>query len=465
MSPLRNDSSHAESERLSNAAILNVLCETKGTTMSQTLDRRRFLGAAGGTAAALLARRAMADTNSQIRCGVIGTGGRGTGLLRVILQMPDVRVTALCDIEASHLDRARDLVVKAGQPKPLGFGEKGPHDYRRMLEGNDLDAVLVATPMQDHATMSIDALRAGKAVLSEVAAATTMDECWGLVRAVEETGRLYMLSENSCYYRNGMIVLNMIRKGLFGRLTYGECGYVHDCRFLHFKPDGSLTWRGRLVRDHVGNWYPTHAIGPVAQWMDINKTDRFVSLVAMSTPSLGAHRDAVKRFGPDSPQAKVAFAKEDSTTALIKTARGAMIDLRCDTLSSRPHRSTTYHTIQGESGSYRSLTGDVWIESKSKGYKWEPLDQYAEEFEHPLWKQWQEQAKRSGHGGGDFLVIKEFFDAVRNNTPSPIDVYDAVAWSCIVPLTAESIRRGNVPVEIPDFTKGRVKAVSNTTGV
>jgi predicted dehydrogenase len=430
--------------------------------MNQTLDRRRFLGAAGGSAAALLGARAVADANSQIRCGVIGIGRRGTSLLRVVLQVPKVHVAALCDIKAEHLERGRDMVAKSGQPKPSGYGEKGPKDYRRMLDRKDLDAVLVATPMQDHAVMSIDSLRADKAVLSEVAAAMTMDECWGLVRAVEETGRLYMLSENACYFRNGMMVLNMIRKGLFGRLTYGECGYVHDCRFLHFESDGSLTWRGRLVRDYLGNWYPTHAIGPVAQWMDINKTDRLVSLVAMSSPSLGAHRDAVKRFGPDSPQAKVAFSKEDSTTALIKTATGALIDLRCDTLSSRPHRTTTYHTIQGETGSYRSLTGDVWIESRSKAYKWEPLEQYAEEFDHPLWKQWQHQAKGSGHGGVDFFVIKEFFDAVRNNSPSPIDVYDAAAWSCIVPLSAESIHRGSVPVEIPDFTGGRVKTASAT---
>ena len=423
--------------------------------MRQTLDRRRFLGAAGGATAALIAANALADTNGQVRCGVIGTGGRGTHLLRLLLQLPDVRVTALCDVKAAHLERGRELVVQASQPKPPGFGEKGPEDYRRMLERPDLDAVIIATPMQDHAVMSIDSLRAGKAALSGVAGAMTMEECWGLDRAVQETGRVYMLAENACYFRNYLMILNMIRQGLFGRLTYGECGYVHDCRFLNFEADGSLTWRGRIARDHLGNWYPTHAIGPIAQWMGINKTDRFVSLVAMTTPSLGAHRDAVKKFGPDSPQAKIAFRSGDSTTALIKTATGAVIDIRCDTLSSRPHRTTVYHTIQGETGSYRSLTGDVWIESRSKGYQWEPLEQYTEEFDDPLWKRWEQEAKSSGHGGADFFVMRQFLDAVRSNSPPPIDVYDAVAWSCLLPLSAESIRRGNVPVEIPDFTAGR----------
>jgi len=149
---------------------------------------------------------------------------------------------------------------------------------------------------------------------------------------------------------------------------------------------------------------------------------------------------------------------------LIQTASGAVIDLRCDTLSGRPHRTTTYHTIQGETGSYRSLTGDVWIESRSKAYKWESLDQYAEEFDHPLWREWGQQAEGSGHGGVDFFVMKEFLDAVRNNTPSPIDAHDAAAWSCIVPLSAESIRQGNARVEIPDFMKGRAKASPTNVG-
>lgn len=425
--------------------------------MPQTLHRRRFLSAAAGATAAMATRNAGADVNSQVRCGVIGVGRRGTSLLRTLLQMPDVRVTALCDVQADALERGRTRVADAGRPKPAGFGEKGPQDYRRMLQRKDLDAVIVATPMQDHAVMCIDALRAGKAALSEVAAAMTIDECWGLVRAYEETGQLYMLAENACYFRNHRILGNIIAKGLFGRITYGECGYVHDCRFLNFGADGSLTWRGKIARDHAGNWYPTHAIGPIAQWMGINKTDRFVSLVAMASPALGAHRDAVKRFGPDSPQARVQFSGGDSTTALIKTATGAVIDIRCDTLSSHPHRTTTYHAVQGETGSYRSLTGDIWIESRSERHKWEPLETYADEFDDPLWKRWEQEAKQSGHGGSDFLEIREFLDAVRKDGPSPIDVYDAVAWSSIIPLSAESIRRGSAPVEVPDFTGGRVR--------
>ena len=114
-----------------------------------------------------------------------------------------------------------------------------------MLQRDDLDAVIIATPMQIHAAMSIDAMQAGKHVLSEVAAAMTIDECWGLIHAAEKTGKIYMLSENCCYYESVMAILNMVQKGIFGELTYAECGYVHDCSSLMFEGSGALTWRAR----------------------------------------------------------------------------------------------------------------------------------------------------------------------------------------------------------------------------
>ena len=428
------------------------------TAMTKKLKRRDFLAGVGAGATTALSARSVSGANDQIRCGVIGVGGRGTHLLGLVLKTAGVRVTAVCDIQPAHLQRGIERVVRAGQPRPAGFGERGPKDYRRMLEGRNLDAVVIATPMQDHAVMAIDALRAGKAVLSEVAACMTMDECWGLVRAVEETGSFYMLAENCCYMRPQMQVMNMVRQGLFGGITYAECGYVHDCRFLHFNADGSLTWRGELARDYLGNLYPTHSLGPVARWMGINRSDRFVSLVAMSTRAFGPHKNAVKKFGPDSPQAKISFRNGDSTTTLIRTASGAVVDLRYDTTSSRPHRTTVYYALQGETASYRSVTGEIWIESRSKRYQWEPMSRYAAEFDDPMWTKWAKAAAGSGHGGADFFEIRDFFGALREGRPSPIDVYDAVTWSCIIPLSAESIRRGSQPVEVPDFTRNRRRA-------
>jgi predicted dehydrogenase len=311
--------------------------------------------------------------------------------------------------------------------------------------------------MQDHAEMSVDALRAGKHAFSEVAAACTLHECWALVEAVEETGRIYMLAENYCYHRSAMMVLNMVKRGVFGDLTYAECGYVHDCRAINFKSDGSLTWRGELARDNIGNLYPTHPLGPVARWMGINRTDRLVSLVSMTTRQASIERYGAMRFGEGSAAARIRFAVGDSTSTLIRTANGAVIDLRYDTASARPHPTTTYIALQGLKASYESRGESIWIEGASRGLAWEPLSKYADKYEHPMWKSAQKGAAKTGHGGIDALEVREFIKAVREGGPSPIDVYDAVTWSSIIPLSAASIRGGGKAVDIPDFTRGKWK--------
>ena len=213
------------------------------------MHRRDFLrsSAAAGLAARFASATLAQSKGDAVRLGVIGVGGRGTHLLGLALNH-GVAVPTICDIDEAHLARAMGIGEKARSGgRPVGYS-KGPKDYRRMLQRDDLDAVLIATPMQLHAEMSVDALRAGKHVYSEVAAAMTLEECWGLVRAAEETGKVYMLGENCCYWHHVMMVLNMVRKGIFGDLTYAECGYVHDCR-------GPPTWDARFAfraQDSVG---------------------------------------------------------------------------------------------------------------------------------------------------------------------------------------------------------------------
>jgi len=322
-----------------------------------------------------------------------------------------------------------------------------------MLQRDDLDAIIVTTPMQDHARMSAAALRAGKHVFSEVAAAMTLDECWDLVRAVEQTGKTYMMAENCCYYRECMMILNMVEQGLFGELTYAECGYVHDCRFLSFKPDGSLTWRGRLHTDFIGNLYPTHAIGPIAQWMGINKTDRFTSLVASMNRPAGHAIYAAKKLGKDHPATKIKWRAGDSCNALIKTANGALIEIRYDTSSTRPVESTTHYLLQGTKGAYLYDGRRIYVEGRTKGSAWEKSSRYEREFDHSLWRKWGKAASGAGHGGADYFTTRVFLETLRAGTKPPIDVYDAVAWSSIIPLSAASIRAGGKPQPFPDFKK------------
>ena len=392
-----------------------------------------------------------------VRMGFIGVGARGTGLLEVVLRHEDVAVPAVCDINARNLNRALDLVEKSRGKRPEGYSN-GPADYRRLLEREDVNCVLIATPQELHTDMASDAMKAGKFVGSEVPACCTIDECRRLVAAQRQTKTGYMMLENYLYSSFVMQVQNMAQKGLFGELTYGAGSYIHEIRAMKFNADGSaLTWRGENVRDNIGVIYPTHAIGPVCRWMGVNHAeggDRLVSLVAMSSKSAATHQYAVEKFGPQSFAAKVDFKNGDTNHALIRTAKGRLIEIRYDTASPRPPGMGQY-SLQGTKGAYESALGQrmVYLEGRTAGEKWEPLEKYEPQFQHPRWAKEGDRARATGHEGGDYFVIEDFINAVRSGA-SPIDVIEAVTWSSIRPLSADSIAGGSKPVEIPDFSAG-----------
>ena len=236
-----------------------------------------------------------------VRIGVIGTGNRGTSLLRTILSLPGVEVPAVCEINETNLARAQGVVEKAGRTKAEGYS-RGVEDYKRLLQRKDLDGVLIATPWELHAPMAVAAMQAGKYAGVEVPVALTVEECWQLVEASEKTKIPCMMLENVCYFRNVLLVMNMLRQGVLGDIIHSEVGYQHYFRNGPFTRDqsGDLTWRGVHTANKDGNQYPTHAIGPAAWWMNINRGDRFAYLTSMSTVSLGPKAAAVRRFGADS---------------------------------------------------------------------------------------------------------------------------------------------------------------------
>ncbi len=413
-----------------------------------TWTRRALLALSAATAAA------QNRADEKIRIGFIGVGSRGTGLLKNLLTRADADVPAVCDIDPKSVKRAQDLVKEFKGHFPTGF-DKGPDDYRRLLARTDVQAVLIATPQEEHAHMAIDAMKAGKFVASEVPACTTLEECWDLVRTQRKTKSGYMLLENYRYSEPVMQVTNMAAKGLFGDLTYAECCYIHEIRDMRFNKDGSLTWRGENVLKNIGDIYPTHSVGPVCGWMGVNRTDRLVSLVTMASKSAALEEYAARRFGKDSPQAKIKFLNGDTNNTLIRTALGRLIAVRYDTASPRPPGMGQY-SLQGTRGSYLSAFGEhkVFIEGRSKPHTWEPLDTYRTLYQHPYWAQRGEEARKTGHGGGDYFVLADLIDAVRTGQ-SAIDVYDAATWSSIRPLSALSLERGSAPVDVPDFKNER----------
>jgi predicted dehydrogenase len=406
---------------------------------------------ATGAAAVALAPFVSAEeaSSKKIAMGFIGVGARGTVLLRAVLAYGDVEVPAICDIDQQNLTRALDIVEKARGKRPHGYSD-GPQDYRRLLERDDVNSVLIATPQDLHAAMTLDSMKAGKFVGAEVPACCWIDECHELVRARRDLKAGYMMLENLIYPRFVMQVQHMVEQGLFGDLTYGLGNYIHDLRDRRFNPDGSLTWRGENLRDNVGVIYPTHAIGPVCRNMGIGKQDKLVSLVAMASKPAATHAYALEEFGADSPAAKVDFKNGDTNHALIRTALGRLIEVRYDTSSPRPIAMT--NALQGTRGAYEAAFGKrmVHLAGRSPQNKWEPLEKYEAEFQHPRWKAEGAKVGAADHQGGDYFVIADFLEAIRSGQ-SPIDLLEAVTWSCIRPLSAASILGGSKPVEILDF--------------
>ncbi|MCC6537520.1 MAG: Gfo/Idh/MocA family oxidoreductase [Bryobacterales bacterium] len=411
------------------------------------MQRRAFLGA--GLAAA------QTSGGKSVRLGFIGAGSRGTSLLRTALRVPGVEVPAVCDLDEARSAKASALVAEAGAAKAATYT-----DYRRLLERTDIDAVVNATTWSAHVPISVAAMEHGKTVGSEVPAAMTVEDCWRLVDTAEKTRRGLMLLENVCYFRNVLMLLNAVQAGRLGELVHCEAGYQHDTRFLHFTPDGRLTWRGVEASQFNGNLYPTHPIGPVAWWLDINRGNRFTYLTSMSSQAAGVKRYAEKRFGKDHPAARRPAAMGDVSTTLIATESGATVTLYYSVQTPRPY--DLIFRVQGAEGIYSGTLDKIFVEPAAIGERpaseaWQDLAPFYAQYEHRLWKEHGEEANRHGHGGADDLCLHQFIAAVRRGGAMPIDVYDSVTWSALVALTAQSVAQRSKPVDFPDFTRGKWK--------
>jgi predicted dehydrogenase len=424
------------------------------------VTRRSFLKTSLLATATLAAGRASAeDKPPLVRVGIIGTGARGSGLLENLLQFPAVQCRAVCDLLPDRAQNAAHRVQQHSGTRPEVYAGSEVI-WEKLLERSDLDAVIIATPWDLHGRMAAGAMRAGKCPGVEVPAAITLQECWDLVRTSEKTGIPCMMLENVCYFQRVLALLRMVREGVFGDILHCEAGYQHDCRFLMFDAQGKLTWRGRHSATMNGNLYPTHPLGPVAQWMNINRGDHFVSLVSMSTPARGLKRYAAEKLGPNHELARRDYAQGDINTTLLKTANGLTVTLYYNILSPRPY--DPIFRIQGDKGIYLGTNSSVSLEQPGKTTdQWEPFEPYQQKYAHPLWQALAaEAAKTAGHEGAEYLMFHDFLKAVRAKALAPQNVYDAATWSAVVPLSIESVAHHSKPVVFPDFTHGQWKKTS-----
>ena len=427
--------------------------------MTESLTRRQFTTAAAAIAATGSFARAApggAASPRPVRVGFVGVGGRGGGMLRYSLGIKGVRVPAVCDINAARAGNAAKMVERAGQKRPETY-VKGDTDFRRMMDRDDLDAVYIATPWEWHAPMAVHAMKRKQYVGVEVPCAITLDECRQLVKTSEETGIPCMMMENWSFRRDNLAVLNMIRKGLLGEIVHCHCAHSHNCVSWYT----GKKWPAKHLLKRCADQYPTHSLGPVLSWMDINCGDRLDTVVSMATNQWGITDQLSRRHGKDHPTAKLDWKQGDIVTTMVRTVKGKTIVINMDMQLPRPYDNRWL--IQGTRGLYNEQRDAVYLAGGGRGHapeKWSPFGPHQTRYEHKWWRGKDSPGGRyglSGHGGVDPLELTLFFEAVRNKTQTPIDVYDSVVMSCIFPLSEISIARGSQPVKCPDFTSGKWK--------
>lgn len=409
-------------------------------------------------------------TADKLKVAVIGVGARGIWHLDLLLKRDDVDVVAVCDTDSLTITRAKEHVAKSGKKQPIYYSN-GENAWRDLYIKKGIDAVIIATPWEWHKPMIIGALESGiKYVATEVILGITLEDHWDVVKAAEKYNAHVMMLENVCYRRDVMAVLNMVRKGLFGEMIHLQGGYQHDLRGVKLNDGKSPYGKGaefghqdgysesRWRTDHSvhrnGDLYPTHGIGPIAHYIDINRGNRFMALSSFATKSRGLHNYIVAVGGENHKNAKVRFKLGDIVTTQISCANGETIILQHDTNSPRPY--SLGFRVQGTKGLWMDVSNTLYVEGQSeKEDEWEDAKKWLTEYDHPLWKKYSADAAGAGHGGMDWFVINSFIQSAKQNLPTQMDVYDAAAWSAITPLSEQSIALGNQTVEFPDFTSGQ----------
>ncbi len=382
---------------------------------------------------------------------MIGVGGRGTGLMMNLLGIEDVEIVAVCDLFKNKAENACSICKKQKNQEPALYYENET-SYQKMLDKEKLDAVIIATYWDSHAPIALYAMQRGIYPGIEVPAALTVDACWQLVEKSESTGIPCMMLENWSFRRDNLAVLNMIRKGLFGEVVHSHCAHSHDCidHWFFDSSTGEQKWPAKYLLEYNRDQYPTHSVGPVLSWLDINCGDVFTEIYSTATGSRGINAYMKRKFGENHPNASLQYKQGDIVTSLLKTAKGKTLVINYDMQLPRPYSNRWL--LQGTLGVYDEEKGSIYLTGQSPQYhEWESWKPYEEEYLHRWWA--EKDSDSGGHGGTDFILLREFINAVRVKGPAPIDVYDSMVMSAIVELSGISIQK-NAPVQFPDFTRG-----------
>lgn len=366
-----------------------------------------------------------------VRIGIVGLGIRGLQALRRLARIPGARVSALCDVNAEQLALARQEM-----PEASAFT-----DWKELCALADIDLIYICTDWRHHVPVALEAMDHGKHVAVEVPAAGTLEDIWALVDKAEQTRLHCMMLENSVYDLYERTVLEMARAGVFGEIVHAEGAYHHRLDF------NKEVWRREYNREHRGDVYPTHGIGPVCQALGIHRTDKLQTLVSLDTAA----------FTGKAITGDAAFANADQTNTLLRTAAGKTILIEHNVMTPRPY-SRMYQLVgtQGYAAKYPVPQVCLLENGEEIIYEGAKLEALVAPYkpaglpEELLEAVIEVDAK---HDGMDLLMDYRLVQALREGRPLDMDVYDLAEWCALAPLSALSLEEGGMPVEFPDFTR------------
>lgn len=350
------------------------------------------------------------------KVGVVGLS-RGKSYFDTFRHYNETEVVAVCDLNEEKVKE----FAKANDVKSWYT------DFKKFLE-HDIDIAMIATPLPLHVSQSMQALEAGKHVLSEVPPANSLDEAKQLVQAVKKAkGLKYMMGANMNYMHFIGEWIKTVNEGKIGKVFYAEAEYVHSIPELMVNPDGTPTWRASLPPIY----YCTHSLGPLISMM----RERFVSAIGLSTGSNVAPK----------------FGTIDMEVGLFKSETGAIVKLLCG-----------FSIERGAGHHYYSIYGTKGCIEKDR-FNWE--DGYAYFKDDPQTKALTKvkistsdpdappEAKLGGHGTSEYYLVRDFVQSILKDTTPPIDVYTALNFGLPGLCAHQSALQNGKIVEIPDPRK------------
>ena len=409
-----------------------------------------------------------------VRVAFVGLGMRGPGAVQRFTHIPGVEVVALCDYNEEAANRCQRFLKQASMPKAAVYS--GAEGYKELCERDDIDLVYIAPDWLHHFPIAAYAMENGKHVAIEVPSAMTLQECWDLVDLSEKTRKHCFILENCCYDWYEMNTLNMAQNGVFGEVIRAQGAYIHNLEPFwdhYWKKDENdkLGWRLEYNKDHRGDVYATHGLGPVAQALDIHRGDRMKTLVAMDTKSVIGKELVEQRTGETCDN----FRNGDHTTTLIRTENGKVIEIQHNVMTPQPYNRL--YQLTGTKGfankyptqgyaldaSQMNASGVTPVVDNLDSHNFlskEDMNALVEKYRHPILVKYGEMAKKvGGHGGMDFIMDARLVYCLQNGLPLDMDVYDLAEWCCLAELGELSMDNNCAAVAFPDFTRGEWNTV------